>query len=430
MSASLASLAAEPPPAIKHPQLVLWAVCLLGLLSTMGVAMPYPILAPIFVHGPADAFTRFAGLDPKLLMGLALAANPLGILIGSLFIGPLSDRYGRRAVLAVTLLATLGGYLLTAYALQQRWYLLFVAARFVTGLTEGNVAVARALLADMHGQIDRTRAFALLNAALYMGWLLGPLVGGLTLGWGEPVPFVLAGLAMLPCLLVLGLGVPASPAASGPLHLLRAMREQQALGLLARDPLLAALFAMQLCLTLGVNALYEFSPLWLLEQLGLDGRGIAWVTAGQCAVMTLASVFSGRWPLRRFTQGGHPLRAAAQAALGAALLIGALALVPGPIGLAVIMLSGLPLALYNALLPAWMSERFAAHGQGRVMGLLSTVFCIANVAIALVGGALALLSVRWIMALGGLMCGAAALQLLRLAAREPQQHQQAGGRAP
>jgi len=428
MSASLASLATEPPPAIKHPQLVLWAVCLLGLLSTMGVAMPYPILAPIFVHGPADAFTRFAGLDPKLLMGLALAANPLGILIGSLFIGPLSDRYGRRAVLAVTLLATLGGYLLTAYALQQRWYLLFVAARFVTGLTEGNVAVARALLADMHGQIDRTRAFALLNAALYMGWLLGPLVGGLTLGWGAPVPFVLAGLAMLPCLLVLG--VPASPAASGPLQLLRAMREQQALGLLARDPLLAALFAMQLCLTLGVNALYEFSPLWLLEQLGLDGRGIAWVTAGQCAVMTLASVFSGRWPLRRFTQGGHPLRAAAQAALGAALLIGALALVPGPVGLAVIMLSGLPLALYNALLPAWMSERFAAHGQGRVMGLLSTVFCIANVAIALVGGALALLSVRWIMALGGLMCGAAALQLLRLAAREPQQHQQVGGRAP
>jgi MFS family permease len=82
------------------------------------------------------------------------------------------------------------------------------------------------------------------------------------------------------------------------------------------------------------------------------------------------------------------------------------------------MLSGLPLSLYNAYLPAWMSERFAEHGQGRVMGLLSTVFCVANVSIALVGGALALLSVRWIMALGGLMCGAAALLLLRLARQE------------
>ncbi|MEJ6000268.1 MFS transporter [Paucibacter soli] len=417
MTAAAVSLAAEPPP-IKHPQLVLWAVCLLGLMSTMGVAMPYPILAPIFVNGPADAFTRFAGLDPKLLMGLALAANPLGILLGSLFIGPLSDRYGRRAVLAVTLLATLGGYLLTAYALQQRWYLLFVAARFVTGLTEGNVAVARALLADMHGQIDRTRAFALLNAFLYMGWLLGPLVGGLTLHWGEPVPFVLAGLAMLPCLIVLSLGVPASPRASGPMHLLKAMREQQALGLLAGNPVLAALFALQLCFTLGVNSLYEFAPLWMLEQLGLDGRGIAWVTAGQCAVMTAASMLAGRWPLRLLTQGHHPLRSSALAALSGACCIGALALVPGQAGLALIMLSGLPLSLYNAFLPAWMSERFAEHGQGRVMGLLSTVFCVANVAIALIGGALALLSVRWIMALGGLMCGVAALLLLRLAARE------------
>lgn len=409
--------AADPPP-IKHPQLVLWAVCLLGLMSTMGVAMPYPILAPIFVGGPVDDFTHFAGLDPKLLMGLALAANPLGILIGSLFIGPLSDRYGRRVVLAVTLLATLLGYLITAYALQERAYVLFVLARFATGLTEGNVAVARALLADMHAQIDRTRAFALLNAFLYMGWLLGPLVGGLTLAWGDPVPFVLAGLAMLPCLVVLSLGVPGSPRAVGPLHLLRAMREQQALGLLARDPVLAALFALQLCQTLGVNALYEFAPLWMLEQLGLDGRGIAWVTAGQCAVMTLASMLAGRWPLRLWTQGRHPLRASALAALCGAVLIGALALVPGHAGVALIMLSGLPLSLYNALLPAWMSERFAEHGQGRVMGLLSTVFCVANVAIALVGGALALLSVRWIMALGGVMCGIAAVLLLRLAAQE------------
>jgi MFS family permease len=82
------------------------------------------------------------------------------------------------------------------------------------------------------------------------------------------------------------------------------------------------------------------------------------------------------------------------------------------------MAMGVPTALYNAVMPAWMSERFAEHGQGRVMGLLSTIFCVANVAVALVGGWIALLSTRWIMALGGAAAVASALLMLRLARRE------------
>ncbi|MCV2352097.1 MFS transporter [Paucibacter sp. Y2R2-4] len=403
---------------VRHPQWVLVAVCALALMSTIGVSMPYPILAPIFVGGPVDGFTHFAGLDPKFLMGLALAANPLGILLGSLFIGPLSDRQGRRQVLGLTLSATLLGHALTAYALSERDYLLFIFARWVTGLTESNVAVARALLADMHAQIDRTRAFAWLNACLYMGWLLGPLVGGLTLPLGEAVPFVLAGLAMLPCLMVLMLWVPAGqpPLVDGSQPkrgFWSALGEQQVLGLLRRDRLLATLFALQLFYCLGVNALYEFAPLWMLENLGFGSVGIAWVTAAQCAAMTTASVIAGK-----LRQSRRPLRRAGLLALCAALGLSALAVLPGQLGLAAIIGLGLPLALYNAVLPAWVSERFADYGQGRVMGLLSTIFCLANVLMALAGGLISMLSTRWIMGLGGLTCVIAALALLRLANQE------------
>ena len=129
------------PPSVRHPYWILAAVCLLGLMSTVGVAMPYPILAPIFVGGPVDGFTHFGGLQPAVLMGMALAANPLGILIGSLVAGPMSDRHGRRLVLAVTLVATLAGHLLTASALVARNYPLFVLARFVdeAGLLQADV---------------------------------------------------------------------------------------------------------------------------------------------------------------------------------------------------------------------------------------------------------------------------------------------------
>src|SRR6185436_16863925 len=97
---------------------LLVAVCAVTLLCTVGMAMPYPILAPIFVEGPADGFTHFGGMAPERLLGVSLAANPAGILIGSLVLGPLSDKHGRRRVLVLSLLACALGNLLTAGALE------------------------------------------------------------------------------------------------------------------------------------------------------------------------------------------------------------------------------------------------------------------------------------------------------------------------
>ncbi|WP_431289213.1 MFS transporter [Roseateles chitinivorans] len=402
-----------PPTPLRHPHLLLWAVCALALMSTAGVALPYPILAPIFVGGPVDDFTHFLGLRPELLMGLALAVNPAGILVGSLVIGPMSDRYGRRRVLSVTITATLVGYWLSAFALASRDYPLFVLSRFATGLTEGNVAVVRALLADWHPQLERTRSFAWLNASLYIGWLVGPLLGGLTLPWGEAVPFIVAAVVMLPCLVLLGFGLPDDrPAAKPEGGMLAAMRRQQSLGLIAQDPVLRHLALLQLAYTLGVNALYEFAPLWMLQQAGLDSRGIALVTAVQCAAMTAASIFAAR-----IGSGPTPLHRAARFAVVAAIGLLALSLAPSWMGLALIPLLGVPLSFYNALMPAWMSDRFAAYGQGRVMGLLTTVFCLSNTLIALIGGALGMLSARWIMLLGGTMCLGAAIGFIRFARR-------------
>jgi MFS family permease len=323
--------------------------------------------------------------------------------------GPLSDRHGRRLVLAVTLVATMAGHLLTASALVARNYPLFALARFATGLVESNTAVARAMLADLHAQIDRTRAFALLNASMYAGWLLGPLVGGLTLPMGETVPFVLAAVMTLPCVAILFLGLPSAPPGMGV-----APPRRNVLALLRADRALAAMFGLQLAYTLSLNTLYEFSPLWMLQNAGFGSRGIALVTAGQCGMMTLTSVLAGRFGGLR----GHPLRQAATWGLVAAGCLGLVAVLPGHLGIFVIVAMGFPTAMYNAVMPAWMSERFAEHGQGRIMGLLSTIFCVSNVAVALAGGWIALLSTRWIMALGGVAAVASASWMLRLARTE------------
>ena len=396
---------------VAHPKLILLAVCLVALMSTAGVAMPYPILAPIFVDAPADAFNHFAGLPPKLLLGISLAANPLGILLGSTFIGALSDRLGRRRVLLSTLTLTLLGYLLTAWSLDMRSYLLFVFARFLTGVTEGNVAVARAIVADLHPQLDRTRSFATLNAVLYMGWLVGPMIGGFTLPLGEPVPFLIGAFTLLPCLAILLWVLPETGEAKGLLgmSMLAAVREQHAFRLLRQDGVLAALFWMQLTFALGVNAFYEFYPLWLVEYARLGSSGIAWVTAGLCLIMALTSTLVGKLGL-----GVDPLRRARQQAVlvGAGLLL--LAVLPAMPGVLLLVVLGLPLSIYNAVLPSWCAERFAVYGQGSIMGLLSTIFCISNVLIAIFGSLLTLLDTRFTIALGGLMCLLAVVMLNRL----------------
>jgi DHA1 family tetracycline resistance protein-like MFS transporter len=186
-------------------------------------------------------------------------------------------------------------------------------------------------------------------------------------------------------------------------------------------------FTLQLAYTLGLTTCYEFYPLWLLENAGMGGLGIAWVTAGLCLVMVLASMLVGRFDA--LSARGHALqRAGACALLAAAGLLG-LAVLPGPAGLAVIIAMGLPLSLYNAVLPAWVSERFAEHGQGRVMGLLTVIFYLANVLTALVGGALSLLDTRWIMAVGGGCSLWASWSLLRLARDVHRAPAVAGGQA-
>ena len=128
--------------------LLIASACMLALLSTIGASLPYPILPPLFAPGTVNNLNHFLGLPPKLLFGIALTINPLGLMIGAALLGPLSDRYGRRPVLLSTALGAAAGHALTAWSLIIQSYPLFLFARFVTGLLEGNGAVARAMLAD------------------------------------------------------------------------------------------------------------------------------------------------------------------------------------------------------------------------------------------------------------------------------------------
>jgi DHA1 family tetracycline resistance protein-like MFS transporter len=385
--------------------LLIAAACLLALLSSTGASLPFPILPPLFAAGAANDFNHFLGLPPKFLFGLALTINPLGLLIGSALLGPLSDRYGRRPVLLVTAVGAAGGHAITALALTLQSYPLFILARFVTGLLEGNGSVARAMLADRLEGPLRLRAMSWLNGAFYMGWLVGPLLAGFTLDWGLATPFWIAvGALLLAAALVL-VALPREAASLATTSWWQVARERHALNLL-RHPELRKLFGVQLAYTCGVTAFYEFYPLWLVEVARYDSRGIAWVNMALCGLMTLTSLFGGG------PSATEPLRRAARFAFGGALAVALVALGNVWVGLLAIALFGIPNALYNTVVQGWCAERFGGHGQGAVMGLLSTTFCVANILMALAGAVLTLIDTRLILLLGAALSAWAGWRML------------------
>ena len=376
------------------PPLLIASACLLALLSTTGVSLPYPILAPLFGAGVPNGLNSFLGMPPTLLLGIALMINPLGLLIGSAVLGPVSDRLGRRRVLLGTAVGAALGHALTAAAMVVESYPLFLAARFVTGLLEGNGSIMRAMLVERLSGPLRNHALSWLNGAFHLGWLVGPLLAGFTADVDITLPFYVAAGALLLGSALAALALAPEPVQAHAGGWWDVARRRHALTLLRHGPL-RLLFAVHFGYACGVAAFYEFFPLWLVDVGGYGSRDIALVNTGMCALMTFASLFAGRASTR------EPRRRAAGQATLAALAILAVGAGSLGVGIAAILLFGLPHAYYNATVQAWAADQFADHGQGAVMGLLSTTFCLANIVMALAGGVLSLFDSRIVLLVGG-----------------------------
>lgn len=174
-------------PSARKPALGFIFVTL--VLDILGIGLIVPILPKLVetLHGGGVA-------EASSVYGLLAALYSLMQFICAPLLGSLSDRFGRRRVILLSLFGSGLDLFLLAWAPSLSWFFL---GRILAGITGANFAAATAYIADISPPEKRAANFGLVGAAFGLGFILGPALGGVLGSYGLRVPFIVAGCLTL-----------------------------------------------------------------------------------------------------------------------------------------------------------------------------------------------------------------------------------------
>lgn len=156
-------------------------VSLISLVNMLGYGIIIPIL---YSYSKKYGMTDFQN-------GLLFSTYSFCQFISTPIIGRMSDKYGRRPMLLISIIGTAISFFMTAFA--PNVAVLFIA-RALDGLTAGNIPVVFAVISDTTKPEQRAKAFGVIGAAFNFGFIFGPAIAALTVGFHMAVPFIIAGI--------------------------------------------------------------------------------------------------------------------------------------------------------------------------------------------------------------------------------------------
>jgi DHA1 family tetracycline resistance protein-like MFS transporter len=145
----------------------------------VGFSLMITIFTPMMLSVQSGMLPTDISVSSRVfILGVLLALYPLGQFLGSPVLGEFSDHYGRRKILILSLLATTIFYFFIAWALMIKSLWLLMLASFLAGLSEANVAIAQGAIADVTDDSNRNRLFGYIYMSGSSAYIFGPLVGG------------------------------------------------------------------------------------------------------------------------------------------------------------------------------------------------------------------------------------------------------------
>jgi len=297
--------------------------------------------------------------------------------------GAMSDRFGRKTIVMISQLFSLSGYLMLALA--NSLGMIFLS-RAISGLGGGNVGVAQSYIADVTAEEHRESAYAYFGVAFGMGFIIGPVLGGLLVKLGFEAPFYAAAALDVVNIGFTMLFLPVAKA--GRREVPQRFRE---IVRAIRMPAIRSLFARQFLFIFAVTYFFTIFALYLKHVLDMGPSDVAWLLAG--AGLVGASVQLG-------AIGGLTKRFGARAVSNAGFALGvvAYALLAFVSGLwtfvAVVVLWALGAALVSPTLTSLLSEAAPVDERGAVMGFNDSVNNAALIIAPAIGAAVSTVNPR------------------------------------
>ncbi len=381
--------------------LVILTIVFVGFL---GISIPYLIFPALFLNPEYSILASdWNDSSRAIFLGITLAAYPLGQFIGSPILGSLSDDYGRKKLLAGSLLIAALCYLFSGVAIASQQLSLLIVSRFIAGLMEGNIAIARAMASELTA-LSKHKTFGRINASSSIAYLIGPFFGGLLTdkniykGLSISTPFYLT------CLLFLALSFFSSALLKSDAKGLKnyTITLWQRLNLFNRLLVLFAnkrlqfLMIVSTCFTLAVDVFYEFGPVFLIIKWNLAPSQMIVYNGVLC--LTLAIGY-GWLPTHVTTIFNNRSIILFSITTFSILLVFMLLIHSTYMMMALFALSGFVIGLTGTLLTVKISNSAPDSIQGEVMGVQLSLRVFGDALICLFGGALLILSPKLILAI-------------------------------
>jgi len=155
------------------------SIFLTAFIDMLGVGIIIPILPAVFYSKDALHFGFTSESEIRWSYCMLLASFSMMLFIGAPILGSLSDRYGRKKILLMSIIGTAVGYALFSVAIHIQSLALLYISRIIPGFFAGSLSVLFSSISDISSDSDKPKNFALVGIAFGLGFVFGPMIGGL-----------------------------------------------------------------------------------------------------------------------------------------------------------------------------------------------------------------------------------------------------------